>query len=200
MDECVACTAAATHIAICFFYFQGSHIECQYSLAGFGITRDMLPLDKDDKYDYQKFLQFVEQRRRIEAESAARNTGQIHFPLSNDVLLGRGRPYQEFTGNARLSAVIDKHGDAYFQGNRSEKTALSSEIVRTIKDMNGRFLKRDENGRGWVTVPDEVGRLKISHSFRTKKRLNSPNLVQQHALHGGHESDSKRAKSDTVLF
>lgn len=79
------------------------------------------------KFDYQMFLKFIKQRRRLEAASSlatARNTGNIDFPLSNDVLLGRGRPYQEFTGNARLSAVIDMHRDAYDQGNRTVKTAF----------------------------------------------------------------------------
>jgi hypothetical protein len=117
MDECIICFHALT--TLLFYNYQGSHLEYPHALAGFGITREILPLGRDDRLDYQLFLQLMEGRRRLEAESTARNKRQIDFPLSNDVLLGRGRPYQDFTGNARLSAIIDKHWDAYDQGNRT---------------------------------------------------------------------------------
>ena len=68
-------------------------------------------------------------------------------------------------------AAIDLYRVAYNQGNRTERTALRSKIVGTLNDVKEeRLLKRYENGRGWVRVLDEVGRVKISNRFRAKKR------------------------------
>jgi hypothetical protein len=154
-----------------YLTFSGSSIECKFNLATFGISSEMLPLTRSGAFDTKDFYQYVEERRGIEAGSRIRrNPGMIDFPSQMDVLLGRGRPYHEFAGNLRLSSVIDMHREAYAVGNRFKKTAISVEVVQIIKSMNGRFLKRGEDGYGWVEVPEDVARVKISHSFRTKKR------------------------------
>jgi hypothetical protein len=171
-------------------YFPGSNIECQYKLATFGISSEMLPLTHAGTFDTQEFYQYVDERRRIEAGSSVRRSaGQIGFPSQFDVLLGRGRPYHEFTGNLRLSSVIDRYREAYAAGDRLKKTAISVKVVQIIKSMDGRFLKREEHGRGWVEIPEDVARVKISHSFRTKKRLNVPNSGAAAAAMEGFSSE-----------
>jgi hypothetical protein len=50
---------------------------------------------------------------------------------NSDVLLGKGKPIQEYTGNRRLHGIVDEqlsicHG---FEDNKKEKTSLSAEIV-----------------------------------------------------------------------
>jgi hypothetical protein len=45
-----------------------------------------------------------------------------------------------------------------------------------VKITTGRFLKDD--GAGWVEIPDEVARFKVSHCFRDQKRYKQPKPKQ----------------------
>jgi hypothetical protein len=145
----------------------------------FGIHIYKMPVDHDGKLllgDYQKVM---EQRYIIEAQAALQdlNTGRIEIPTSVDVVLGRGRPYQEYPGNRRLADIIDEYRTVYQASSRREKTVLSNKILSIIKDTDsggagaGRFLKKCEgNHGGWLQVSDDIAREKVSHSFRTKTR------------------------------
>ena len=63
----------------------------------FGITRDSLPLNDEGKLRPDKFAAFLEERKSIEQQRKIANAAvppadyAIKFPLSVDVLLGRGR-------------------------------------------------------------------------------------------------------------
>ena len=169
-------------------------MECQYTLMGYGITQNSLPIDADGKLKKERPLEYIEKRRRIETQraqddeerratfmeevmSAAGNTSNndidpdsnvYEAPEPNDILLGRGRPYQEYSGNLMLADLIDKERPRYQGSNRSGKTKISREVLRIIKEeLHGKFLKKDETTGLWIEQSDEVAREKISHSFRT---------------------------------
>jgi hypothetical protein len=93
----------------------------------------------------------------------------IYDPLPNDILLGRGKPIQQRPGNIRYREMIDKHMDKYEEGN-SAKYAITAYIVHLLKEEGGRFLKEVEDG-GWVEVDEATARLKISHAFRTRRKV-----------------------------
>ena len=101
---------------------------------------------------------------------AAKNI--IEFPTSQDILLGRGRPYQEYPGNLALSEIIEQHRQRYQLANRFEKTCISKMVVQIVKEQRGaRFLQRaGEDSKEWEEVSDSVAREKVSHGFRTKTR------------------------------
>lgn len=135
----------------------------------FGITPDMLPFDRRGNFSTVQFMEYLEQRR-IEEEAARKKeaaTGKILFPNSKDVLMGRGRPFQQFVGNLDLAKIVAKHQVEYNESERNSKTKLTRRLVQVIKDGNGRFLKRDgiPDG-GWVEVDDAQSREKIAHAFR----------------------------------
>jgi hypothetical protein len=110
----------------------------------------------------------------MEEARKAKIGDKIMFPLKNDVLLGRGRPFQEFPGNVQLAKIIDDYREAYQAGKKLDKTAISTKSLKLVKDSNGRFLKKEDNIKGfWVDVSDEVAREKVSHGFRTKPRKNA---------------------------
>lgn len=100
---------------------------------------------------------------------------QIMNPLASDILLGRGRPYQEHQGNARFLRVIILYRDQYSRARkREDKASIADEILTLLKmDKNdpGRFLRRLENGEeGWVEVNDSIARDKVCHALRAKRR------------------------------
>jgi hypothetical protein len=82
---------------------QGSYLECQYELAAFGIPRKILPVNDDGDLvlTAEFFKLIIEKRKETELESVRSTNGQhtslIEYPSEFDVLLGRGRPYQEYT-------------------------------------------------------------------------------------------------------
>jgi len=95
------------------------------------------------------------------------------YPTNADVVLGRGRPYQEYVGNVRLAELVDQVRNKYLATtNRLEKTFLTMKIYNKIAQEGGYFLQRVDDG--WEVVDDSVARGKISHCFRTKTVRNTP--------------------------
>ena len=95
----------------------------------------------------------------------------IPYPQPQDVLVGRGCPYQNFSGNQMLSHIIDTQ---YLETYRTQptdrfgRTCLFMDVVKTVQTkMGGRFLERIEN-KGWMIVSDKVARDKVSSAFRSK--------------------------------
>ena len=180
---CVCVCVSSTnlhHSSILFVspFSTGSHMEVLYSLNTFGLSREYMPLDNNFNVTTDKVMLFIRKRREIEdlreLQRARNGSGLVDFPRSLDVVLGRGRPYQGYPGNMRLATFIDQQRAQYQSLDRLNKTHLSLEVVRMIKNSGGRFLKRcdDDSGRWWE-VPDDVAREKVSHGFRTKTRRRS---------------------------
>ena len=135
----------------------------------FGITPDMLPFDEAGRFSTVQFMEYLEQRRIKEEEARRidRNKNMILYPNSKDVLMGRGRPFQQFVGNLNLAKIVAQHQIEYNESERNSKTKLTRRLVQVIKDGNGRFLKRDgKPDGGWVEVNDAQSREKIAHAFR----------------------------------
>jgi len=156
----------------------GSHTECQYSLMTFGIDPHGIPVDADGNRDLSVWQSWIQERHKLETEREAKykkqaNPKVIDYPSPTDVLLGRGRPSQEWPGNKRLSEIIDQFYPMFTDADRSTKTAISKGIVQSIHSSGGRFLKKDKTLNGWVLVSDYDGREKVSHAFRNLKQRNA---------------------------
>lgn len=160
----------------------GSHLEVQYALMTFGIPMKSIPIRDDgtlkpeinEQYLRERQIKDKEFRRREEDESL--RGGVILYPNLNDVLLGRGRPFQQYAGNQRLNRMVDAHREQYQRIiDRFEKTCLSMDIVKLVQESGGRFLQRTQHG--WERVTDFVAREKVSHSFRTKPSSSTSSLA-----------------------
>jgi hypothetical protein len=138
----------------------GSHTECHYVLKTYGI--EFLPVDLNGNMSSAAFILWVEEKKKIEA--AATTPDWIENPSSADILLGRGKPYQEFPGNQNLLFIVDHYTAAYGKADRDAKGVINMGIVQLIKEKKGRFLqRRNDSGDGWVEVNDIVARDKVSH-------------------------------------
>ncbi len=93
-------------------------------------------------------------------ETVSRLEHGILFPEENDILLGRGRPYQEFSGNRNLARLISDRKEEYKASGKLGKTELTNTILQDMKRCGGRFLKKSEDGIYWVLVNDEIAREK----------------------------------------
>jgi hypothetical protein len=153
----------------------GSHIECQFALMTFGINRSILPFNAKNEVRGVFMENFLKKRLAIEAKRRNEGGDRVDYPTENDCLLGRGRPYQDFPGNVQLSKLINSRREEYNRADRWQKTVISYDVARTIADLGGRFLQRDNMTGGWKVVDEGVARDKVASSFRVRVRLYGAN-------------------------
>ena len=144
----------------------GSYVECLYSLMTFGIPKEALPVNivdgtpTVDAFHADNEAEILLERERYRRRMESMDDNHILYPQENDVLLGRGRPYQEFSGNKKLAAIIQQRKEEYQASGKLQKTELTTVILQEIKSSGGRFLKKSDDGRFWVLVHDDVAREK----------------------------------------
>jgi hypothetical protein len=148
----------------------GSHMEVQYSLMSFGIILKNFPFDADGNLRPESRPTFLEQRREIEKaqQQTTDRTGEIHL-TGKDVLLGRGRPIQDFPGNVALTRLVDEHIEEYRATAKraGQKAAICERVTRLILENGGRFVTRSKGPEEkWVEVDFQKAKEKVGHNFR----------------------------------
>jgi hypothetical protein len=103
--------------------------------------------------------------------------GLLSGLLSVDVLCGRDKMSHAHSGNKRFRQIIEKHREGYQTAScREKKTSITCQIVKMIRDSEGRFLKRDDKTGEWSDVGDDYAREKVSHALRSAKDPNRPKI------------------------
>jgi len=87
------------------------------------------------------------------------------MPSPQDVLLGKGTPYQNHLGNKNFRQLISYRYRAWEAALKGDKKAIAEEVVHTIRSNGGLFLKQDRGK--WILADNDVARLKVSAAFRT---------------------------------
>ena len=95
------------------------------------------------------------------------------LPRRNDVLLGRGRPYQNFIGNRRMLRIVSQFKEQYNAKPRDQKRPYVETVLDEVLRDGTRFLQRID-GAGGSERWEEVGRAKAAekvwHALRNKAR------------------------------
>ena len=94
----------------------------------------------------------------------------IKFCSSDDVLCGRGGGTNVHPGNRRFRDLVNASRRAYLKARKNDKPAISRSIVSAIREMNGRFLKKDEKSGLWHEIGDDGAREKTSQALRRRQR------------------------------
>jgi hypothetical protein len=89
-------------------------------------------------------------------------------PLTNDILVGRGKKISRHEGNAQLR---DKAMDTiweYIRANKREKSRIINELLQWVNnhDPPGRFLEQNPQDGKWHETSLETARLKVSQLYR----------------------------------
>lgn len=76
----------------------------------------------------------------------------------NDVLLGRGQPILNYSGNVRFRKLIQERKEQYTStGKHAVKDQIAREILDAIDARGGRFVRKvDDSERDELLVPDQV--------------------------------------------
>jgi hypothetical protein len=150
------------------FSFVGTHQECQYELMTFGVPVQVLPVTYDGELKTTNHLKWIA-RRKVKDTKMIDKTGVfdgVDLPGRYDVLLGRGRLFQDHPGSVNLRNIVSCLLEVYKLASKRDKKAIAWKVVEAIKGQGGRFLKR--NTDDWsVEVSDESAQEKVSTSFRT---------------------------------
>ena len=192
----------------------GSHEECLYTLMTFGVPRKCFPISHSGELLVEKHNEFVTMRRLQEEQeanfmmmmaasnnNATRNTLEIIvIPKNVDVLLGRGRPFQEHAGNVKCNFVVVSTMEEYEEASRNDKTTIARNVINRIKGYGGRFLKLIDGV--WAEVDDTEALRKVSHSFRTHRQLlkvqqQEQEKQQQETKSGGDDGNDNKMCAST---
>jgi hypothetical protein len=150
-------------------------IECRYLFrAG---DADQKKLLHDRNIQTRREIERKEEEARIQEES---KSGIILQPQPHDVLVGRGRPYQEYPGNQRLGSLVEAQLERYRNTeDRFEKTCI---ILETVQNSKSRFLQKTPEG-WWKVAPDKAAREKTCSAFRSKMgRTNNDGGMKHHVV------------------
>mmetsp|Transcript_37019 Transcript_37019/g.89983 ORF Transcript_37019/g.89983 Transcript_37019/m.89983 type:complete len:423 (+) Transcript_37019:965-2233(+) len=83
-----------------------------------------------------------------------------------DILCDRGTCGNEYPANKRLLEKVRKALPDYEDATRKKKTAMFKSYASSVISSGGRFLVRLNKDAPWMEAKFEVGRKKISHTFR----------------------------------
>jgi hypothetical protein len=169
----------------------GSHQECQYVLATYGIHQKSLPLSSNDDNPimdqhkaWYRNRQTVEAARRavqgqrmdnsqfvppkIAAASNNTNNVSVLIPRDADILFGRG--WQRHPGNENFQKLLDQLRDQYETGDREGKIKLSLIAVKSMQGTGSRFLRFNDATGQWQEVPYRDAHHKAAKTFRNRRR------------------------------
>lgn len=112
-------------------------------------------------------------------------------PHENDVLCGRGGYINSHPGNERFRELVEKRKRVYLAARfKQEKRLVANSIVSDIRDIEGRFLAKNNNTGEWYDIGDEKARDKTSQALRE----NAP-TIRAEITEGANQLRSKKPTS-----
>ena len=162
-------------------FHEGSHTEVQYKLLSFGIPVDLFPITSEGELKKTNHMKWLSTRRSKESTrmsqhgqhqiyfASSMSDSQIDIPGRNDVLMGKGKPLQDHSGNVALRALVNIYLEDYQAAKKNDKVNYVNKVYDIItKSKHGRFLKKNEKG-WWVLADDEKdAREKVGKTFTSE--------------------------------
>eukprot|EP00980_Cylindrotheca_fusiformis_P005718 scaffold1192_cov58-Cylindrotheca_fusiformis.AAC.12 len=163
----------------------GSGMEIQYTLQSHGISLSTCPVDScgeirqkvlDSWYgnhlEYMKSTGLCVDQLVCSIPSGTREVLNSHpnFDVrESDVLLGRGRRFQEHPGNVRFRNALEDYRDAYDSARRNQKRRITVALREMLAADGFRFLKQVDD-TNWVESDSKAVEDKIGQLFRTVRK------------------------------
>jgi len=145
------------------------------------------------------------------------------FPSDNDVICGRGKQYQNHSGNKKFRKIIDSNLERYDKAeSKPQKSRVVIAIVDLIRDNCkpfGGFVDKNADTGRWFEIGDSQAREKVGHALRfhiaSQKRkakkaaekagqppkpANLGNLQKAHSQNGTEKPISQEAGDDFASF
>jgi hypothetical protein len=94
-------------------------------------------------------------------------------PTMADVVLGRGRWFQDFPGNVEFRNYLESGAFKYDDADREGKIGITNFIVASLKASGTRFLRLtpiDNGDDAWLEVSSKEAYKKVSQFYRTARK------------------------------
>ena len=107
-------------------------------------------------------------------KTAPKTASIVSYPSENDVLVGRGRSYQDYPGNVAFRKLIEANCEEYDTIGRHDRMILTRRLIHQLAADKVRFLKQLDDGY-WLALDVSEVQNKVSQQFRSirkKKRRN----------------------------
>lgn len=135
------------------------------------------PLHCDSEKTQPPRRQSLQQTEVLEATSCGAAAGQYEV---NDVLCSRDKLSYSHPGNKRFRQLVIQYREKYQNApSRAVKSKITFEIVATIKECGGRFVKQDETTGVWEEVTKDYAHEKVSHALRSARDPERPKPKQK---------------------
>ena len=116
--------------------------------------------------DYWKTQQQKALKRQADMLKHAKSK-LLPYPKPNDILLGRGRPFQDYPGNQMMTKLINSYREQYDHATeRLDKMFICLSVTKEVQERGSRFLQR--TSLGWEEVDQEKAEKKVIKAFRCK--------------------------------
>jgi hypothetical protein len=112
----------------------------------------------------------------------------------NDVLCGRGGATNNHEGNRRFRSIVVEHQTEYLTARKMEKAIIARQIVQTVHNNGGRYLKRNKSADTWVEVPLKQATAKTSQALREGLDVRNKTVRSTKALR--RDSDDSGVSTD----
>jgi hypothetical protein len=96
----------------------------------------------------------------------------VKMPSQEDVLLGRGRPFQTNSGNQRMLRLVHDNKARYDNTKREQRRMIAEKVLDLVCKSGSQFLRRVDDTCYWETVPRAVASDKVDNALRNKKKRN----------------------------
>jgi hypothetical protein len=82
------------------------------------------------------------QQQMLQQQQQLQRRMPITKPGKQDVILGRGKPFQNWPGNQFMLSLCDCYRERYHAAERAQKNSIVQEVMDVIKSRGGRFLRK----------------------------------------------------------
>ena len=173
-------TMAPSHTNGSMMIATGTHTEARYSLMTYGVPTTIFPITYQGDVKNNHHLKWIQRRQIKEEELVSQQeedpncTSTTDFagtdlPAREDVLLQRGRIFQEHPGNVYMHQLIhsfQQDGEWRSPKKTPEVAEIIVNEVYTVR--RGRFLERDAHG-WWSPVTGKEAIRRVVRSIQTAR-------------------------------
>lgn len=170
----------------------GSDTELRYQLQSHGISLETCPVDwrgearpevlnlwYEDHLAQIESIDHSENEEINDASSGSESTGNSIFSTTTatrtptvrptDVLLGRGKGYQNHPGNIQFRECLQDYCDNYDEAHRHKRRRIARDVAQILTETGVRFLKLNGNME-WIESDHVTVEDKITQLFRTLRK------------------------------
>lgn len=166
-------------VNLCYPLFRknvGTILEMEYELMKLGIPVESLPLTSQLELKCNNHIRWIAKQKlkddfyklsheKGHSSSAMQKFNRTDIPGCDDVLAGKGKPFQQHSGNLRYRLLIELGLERYMRiEGRSEKGQIVEGVIARVRERGGRFLKKDKDD-WWVEMLETEVRQRTVKAF-----------------------------------